>query len=343
VEQLSDAHAGQRFLLPERPWLNMGKAEGNQDRLARLIITAVTFCALTGTLFRLTRAESKADTARIKRHVESLASDIGARPAGSDELARAFDYVKQKLTALGYAVESQEVRMPQEAGTTNLWADKRGDSREVMVFAAHLDTVPGSPGANDDGTGVALLLEMARLLHDSRTGYTLRFLFFGAEEEVHGFDGHGLSSLAYVDSLKKEEVHRIKYAFWLDKLGRGAELKMLHIRQTPEQALEAASAAAEMLRLEVNRRTVSPWSKRMAFEDLSIPTVWIEWGPDPELHKATDTANRLDWKKVDAVARIAMGLAELKAGESGDHSTMTMASKSSPYRLPSSVMSNVTR
>lgn len=74
---------------------------------------------------------------------------------------------------------------------------------EILVFAAHFDAVPAAPGADDNGTGVAAILEMARLLKDRPMQRTLRFCLFNLEEL--GLVG----SRAYVQSIEDEIKGRL--------------------------------------------------------------------------------------------------------------------------------------
>lgn len=69
---------------------------------------------------------------------------------------------------------------------------------EVLIFSAHFDAVPRSPGADDDGTGVAAILEMARLLKDRPMQRTLRLCLFNVEEVAL------TGSRAYVQSIEHE-------------------------------------------------------------------------------------------------------------------------------------------
>lgn len=253
-----------------------------------------------------TRGEILRDN--LREHVRCLASP---RPAGSSELETTDLYVEANLTGNGYTVHRQKITLPAGGVTQNIWADKRGASDKVILFAAHLDTVADCPGANDDGTGVALLLEMARVFRDEGTPATLRFAFFGAEEEIHGYEGHGFGSTKYADSLTAKERSRIARVFWLDKLGRGPRFKILHIEGTRSDAFDLAKESAHKLRLPAKPKTVKRWSDQMAFEDLGIPTAWVEWGPDPELHKPSDTPESVDLRKVRSVALLAGKLARM--------------------------------
>ncbi|MFJ7934364.1 M20/M25/M40 family metallo-hydrolase [Sporosarcina sp. NPDC096371] len=81
-------------------------------------------------------------------------------------------------------------------------APEKGGSNEIMHVSAHYDSVPFSPGANDNGTGTAAALELARVFKDYKLDKELRFVFVGAEEI--GLVG----SKHYVDKLSADEVKR---------------------------------------------------------------------------------------------------------------------------------------
>lgn len=273
-----------------------------------LIAGVVVFVGANVYFLRSCRNPVKVLPPLMREHIEYLSHTIGPRPAGSEELLHAFDYVKQELQKQGYAVEEQKITLPDGGETRNLWADNTGKSNRIALFAVHLDTVKDCPGANDDGTGVAVLLDMARAFKDKETPLTLRFAFFGAEEEIHGYKGHGFGSLHYVDSLPPAERSRIAYAVWLDKLGRGPNFKVLHIKGSKPEAARLVQSYVSPGDA-IKRKDVNRWSDRMAFEDAGVPTAWIEWGPDPELHKPSDIIGNLDWQKVMSVIALVIPLA----------------------------------
>ncbi|MBD1939008.1 M28 family peptidase [Microcoleus sp. FACHB-68] len=92
---------------------------------------------------------------------------------------RVRDYISQSLTAWGWTPQLQEF----DAGI-NLWAQRAGTDKDAgaILVAAHYDTVPGSPGADDNATGVATVLEVARLLGARKTPRALWVAFFDEEE-----------------------------------------------------------------------------------------------------------------------------------------------------------------
>ena len=128
---------------------------------------------------------------RLRRHVERLAGEIGERhvlrPAA---LHAAERYVGESLRALGYEVTRQNYEA-QGVDSANLEVVVPGGDRatEIVLAGAHYDTVPGSPGADDNASGVAAIVELARLLRDARPARTIRLVAFVNEEPPFFFWG----------------------------------------------------------------------------------------------------------------------------------------------------------
>jgi hypothetical protein len=121
---------------------------------------------------------------RLHRHVEVLAVEIGERHIWrGDTLDRAAHYIEQSFADSGYTVGSTAYRAL-HASVRTLSAELPGatSGEEIVLVGAHYDSVVGCPGANDNGTGVAGVLELARLLRERRFGRTVRFAAFPNEE-----------------------------------------------------------------------------------------------------------------------------------------------------------------
>src|SRR3954447_18698074 len=104
-----------------------------------------------------------------RAHVQMLAGTIGSRPIGTPENARARQYIVDQLRFFGYDVRVQETdaRRPENGSTAhvaNIIAVKAGPDRPALGLISHYDSVPEAPGAGDDGLGVAVSLEAARVL-----------------------------------------------------------------------------------------------------------------------------------------------------------------------------------
>ena len=135
---------------------------------------------------------------RLRAHVRMLAETIGERNLWRHgTLQRAADYVVETLEANGYTPSRQtyEVsRLP----VSNIDAVLAGSSRsaDILVVGAHYDTVTGCPGANDNATGVAAMLELSRRFAGRPRTRTITFAAF-ANEEPPFFKTEQMGSLVY--------------------------------------------------------------------------------------------------------------------------------------------------
>jgi Zn-dependent M28 family amino/carboxypeptidase len=152
----------------------------------------------------------------LRRDVSVLAEEIGPRNAWrAGSLERAAEFLEQELSATGCA----PTRMRYGYGGQefcNLELELPG-GEEIAVVGAHYDTVPGCPGANDNGSGVAAVLALARRFAGLRPGRTLRFVLF-ANEEPPFFYGDGMGSRVYARALR-ERGERIAAMLSLETIG----------------------------------------------------------------------------------------------------------------------------
>ena len=121
---------------------------------------------------------------RLRKHIAVLSEEIGERNLWRDgTLDATADYIEETLQAMGYAVTSQAYTV-QATSVRNLEAVLSGTSlaEEIVLIGAHYDTVSESPGANDNASGVAALLEIARLLAAKPLARSVRFVAFVNEE-----------------------------------------------------------------------------------------------------------------------------------------------------------------
>jgi Peptidase family M28 len=135
---------------------------------------------------------------RLHQHIETLAGTIGERNLHHySALQAAARYLTEAFEALGY----QPVAHPYHVGSylvENIEAVKPGapETDEIIVIGAHYDSVRGSPGANDNASGVAALLELARLLRAQPLTREVRFVAFVNEEPPY-FYSDAMGSLHY--------------------------------------------------------------------------------------------------------------------------------------------------
>jgi Zn-dependent M28 family amino/carboxypeptidase len=139
---------------------------------------------MTGPGDSVATAPAQVDAEALAGHVRRLGGEIGERNVFRPQaLTAAADFIEETWTAQGYRVARQAY---EAAGVrcANLEVARVGLSRpdEILLLGAHYDSVMGSPGANDNGSGVATLLELSRLFAEVAPAITVRFVAFVNEE-----------------------------------------------------------------------------------------------------------------------------------------------------------------
>ncbi len=140
--------------------------------------------------------------------------DFGIKEPGSSAIEDAKNWILARYQSLGYtAVETQEFTVSGQT-TSNIIVTKTGSvyPNTYLIIDGHYDTVNG-PGANDNGSGTVLLLELARLLKDVETEYSIKFIHFSGEEA--GL----LGSEYYVNNTVIPENLDIKLVLNIDEVG----------------------------------------------------------------------------------------------------------------------------
>jgi len=156
-----------------------------------------------------------------RRHLVALAETIGARVAGTSDEVKAAQYIETAFKVFDYSVELQSFSYTEEEGdgtaynSANVIAVKPGLSTREIVVGAHYDSVDTAKGADDNASGVAVMLEVAEKIKNIQTPYTIRFIAFGAEEV--GLFG----SKYYIDQLSSEAIKNTVGMINLDGLIAG--------------------------------------------------------------------------------------------------------------------------
>ena len=152
-------------------------------------------------------------------HLEAI-TGIGARWSGSEEEAETAQYIQDAFTEMGYEPEVRPfTALDEDSGeeieSANVVAVKDGDSEQQIVVGAHYDSSDESLGADDNASGVAVLLEAAELLAGESTPYTVVFVAFGGEEA--GI----LGSTAYVGAMEADEIENTILFINMDSIVAG--------------------------------------------------------------------------------------------------------------------------
>lgn len=159
-------------------------------------------------------------TAQLQADIQRLAVDIGERNVTRrpEALAAAASFLELQLRGMGYDVEKQryEARLFASRYQTapppgvadghpveNLVVERRGAKRpgEIVIVGAHYDSAEGTPGADDNASGVAAALALARAFSTRSPERTVRFVFF-VNEEPPWFEGEHMGSEVYARSIR---------------------------------------------------------------------------------------------------------------------------------------------
>ena len=283
------------------------------------------------------------DTARLERDVRRL-SVVRHPDAAPEALLAAEEFVAQELGATGLHVQRQAFRWKHREFNNVVAAREGSDpSRPWVVIGAHFDSTPHTPGADDNASGVAALLEIARLLERFTPSATLHFVGFNLEEIQQLVPPtYRLGSKAYVKWLT-DQVARVEGALVLEMVGftgphqrvpaavqlvkkvpsEGTFLAAVgdgnshHLLRTMERA---ASGVIEMVTLAVPLKGyVVPDTRRSdnaRFWDVDYPALMVTDTADlrnPHYHRASDTPETLNYdymgRVVTTVARAVVELA----------------------------------
>jgi hypothetical protein len=162
---------------------------------------------------------------RLLAHVEMLGRTIGERTLDRPHaLQAAAAYIQRIWGEQGFSVR-EEVYEVGGRPCANLVAELRGSEypERILLVGAHYDSPPGSPGANDNATGVAILLEMSRILRQEPLPRTVRFVAFVNEEPPY-FLTEAMGSRVYARGAR-QRGERIEAMLALETLGYYSNLE----------------------------------------------------------------------------------------------------------------------
>ncbi|HKQ63062.1 MAG TPA: M28 family peptidase [Candidatus Polarisedimenticolaceae bacterium] len=317
-------------------------------RLARsLIVTGVALAflyALAGILLTgpivVTPPEVtlriEPDAERLRQSVATLCGELAPRDyRHPDSLARTAEWIAARLGESGLPVELQEYTL-REGRFRNVIAVRRGSdpSAGAVVVGAHYDAYGGFPGADDNASGVAVLLELVRTLPTWVPRETQYFVAFDAEEPP--FFGTGDMGSARFARLLLERGVDVQLMVALDMVGyysdepgsqrfplpvlrlfypsRGNFLAVVGDTRSGRwiQRVKSAILATRALPVESFRapRWVAgvDWSDHASFRDVGLPGVLVTdtaYQRYAHYHAPTDTPERLDYARM---ARVVLGL-----------------------------------
>jgi len=273
---------------------------------------------------------------RLERHMTALSGAVGERNVWRhDALEAAASYIEEALRELGYSVAAQAY--PAEGKTVrNLETEIVGSllPDEIVLIGAHYDSVQGSPGANDNASGVAALLEIARRLAGKRPARTVRFVAF-VNEEPPFFYSQEMGSRVYARRAR-ERGDNIVAMLSLETIGYYVDAKGSQHYPFPVYSLfypdtgDYIAFIGNLSSRSLVRQSLGSFRRHTAFpsEGIAAPgwlggihwsdhwSFWQEGYPAlmvtdtalfryPHYHAGSDTSDKIDYPRL---ARIVAGL-----------------------------------
>jgi Iap family predicted aminopeptidase len=288
-------------------------------RTAGVLATAVLFATIaplpTGHALPQPAAQSPdvnvALGDRAMEIVHVLADTIGSRPAGTAAERSAASFLADQYQAMGYGVDVVPFSFSTRAGSGNSQNVIAYDPNEdpnvpLVIVGGHYDTVPAGPGANDNGSGTATTLEVARQLAAfPLPGVAIRYVAFGAEEI--GL----LGSQNYVSRMTAADRARTKVAMSIDMMAVGAQPAFGGSDPWLSEALARAGSQGWQ------PQELSAYLRRMSdhasFLDAGIPAIMFHWVDDPYYHTALDISANVQPYSMELMGAIAIELVRVAA------------------------------
>jgi Peptidase family M28 len=256
-------------------------------RLLVAVLLSAALVALLGssTATAINGTEAKEWAGRI--------AALGQRPAGKKHERQAAAIVRERLRELGYDVETQRFPLPEGGRSLNAVGRTGGPPRVVIV--AHMDGVPGTEAANDNGSGVGVMLMLAKALADQQ-GVLVAAV--GAEERRHTGAGFHLGSRKLARSLTPAQREGVRLAVSADMVGVGSTLNIRGLESSPNRSSRMLLNAADRLGARASYlQDPTGQSDHDEFVKRGVPATWIEWRWDVCWHQPCDQIDRLrPWK-----------------------------------------------
>jgi Zn-dependent M28 family amino/carboxypeptidase len=195
---------------------------------------------------------------------------------------QAADYIAAELAGWTWDVTLRApVHIPgTDLETCNVVATYPGHApAPTVIVGAHIDSYcrdAVSPGANDNASGVAVALELARVLRHRALPYCLKLVFFGGEETTREAPrAHHVGSAHFVAGLDGTERAQTAAMLSVDMVGAGKALHASRLGLGSDRARGWLLGAGEALGLALRSDTGRAWSDHEAFERAGVPSVWL--------------------------------------------------------------------
>ena len=247
------------------------------------------------------------------RHYVQMIQGFGPHPTESNALNHLKGFLFNEFLSTGLSVHLESWRYQRHYGE-NIEATLKGtgSANDVVIVSAHYDSISISPGGDDDGSGVASVLAIAKVLSQYQFNCTIKFVLFSGEEE--GL----LGSHEYAQEAKNHNEHIIG-DLNLDGVGHASSTpykeKIWNFADDNAAWIvninrELADRYPNLINLEVASRPSQPISDHQSFIDNGyVADCYLEGTIDPFYHTSDDTIDHMNITYLTHVCRLAAGTA----------------------------------
>lgn len=244
-------------------------------------------------------------------HIRALAVEIGQRDSGTEGDGMAADYISRSLTTLGWRAEKRPFPLPQGGESWNVVGIPPGfdETRPYILLGGHYDSKNG-PGANDNATGVGIILDIARALDARAANLPVLVVAFGAEErQPTPKRPHHIGSRRYVADMSAAARRNLVSMINVDMVGHGDTIVCGRMSTGPREATERCLRVAKELAIPVRERETPDWSDNGSFLREGMNAAWMWTGELPCCyHNPKDTIDVVRAGDVDRSGRLALAM-----------------------------------
>lgn len=250
------------------------------------------------------------NTTTLKTYIQTI-QDFGPHPTGSDAIDYVGEYLYNELSTMNVTVTYDSWEYEEKSGNSIIATHPGKQPDGIVIVCAHYDTVAISPGADDDGSGVASVLMMAKIMSEHTFNATVKFMLFSGEEQ--GL----LGSLSYAQKAREQEEH-IVGVLALDKIGyannaEDGRIIRHHADCSSDWMIEISEDIShrydEHINLEVARYPFDPSSDHKAFVDYGYDgSNLVEQTLNPYYHTSEDLLEHMNLTYLTNVCKLALGI-----------------------------------
>ena len=246
----------------------------------------------------------------LENHIQTI-QDFGPHPTGSIELEEVKEYLYQQLNEYDLSVDLKPWNYKFKSGyNVEATLPGIGSSNGIVIICAHYDSVAVSPGADDDGSGVASVLTIAEIMSKTEFNSTIKFVLFSGEEQgLYG--SHKYAEEAY------ENQENIIGVICLDGVGYADNYLSGHtIKNFADESSDwivdisrsIIKEYTEYVNLEILRFPNERISDHHSFYELGFQTSYfLEYTINPYYHTSEDTIDKMNMSYLTKICRLALG------------------------------------